>query len=152
MENSGLFSGFIKIDEKTNKTHGFEHFTCNPLRDPHFEKICAKISQLITAQNQSFHHSDEKTRRHDFIEGSFERYPTPECNLCHFSCIWINHRGIGMVRKATQAGVHLRIELIVRAHTPAFRPYRNSCRSVSIILNSSTRRPGIHAFQTVQGA
>ena len=45
MENSGLFSGFIKIDEKTNKTHGFEHFTCNPLRDPHFQKICTKINQ-----------------------------------------------------------------------------------------------------------
>ncbi len=45
MENSGLFSGFIKIDEKTNKTHGFEHFTCNPLRDPHFQKICTKMNQ-----------------------------------------------------------------------------------------------------------
>ena len=46
MGNSGLFSGFIKIDEKTNKTHGFEHFTCNPLRDPHFQKICTKWNQL----------------------------------------------------------------------------------------------------------
>ena len=30
---------------KTNKTHGFEHFTCNPLRDPHFQKTCTRINQ-----------------------------------------------------------------------------------------------------------
>ena len=45
MEYPGLFSGSIKTDAKTNKTHGFEHFTCNPLRDPHFQKICTKMNQ-----------------------------------------------------------------------------------------------------------
>ena len=45
MEYLGSSQGFIKMDAKTNKTHGFEHFTCNPLRDPHFQKICTKINQ-----------------------------------------------------------------------------------------------------------
>ena len=31
-------SSSVKIDAKTNKIHGFEHFTCNPLGDPHFRK------------------------------------------------------------------------------------------------------------------
>ena len=34
-----------KIDAKTNKTHGFEDFTCKPLRDPHFRKKCTKWNQ-----------------------------------------------------------------------------------------------------------
>ena len=39
------FQDLLKPMKKTHKTHGFEHFTCNPLRDPHFQKICTKINQ-----------------------------------------------------------------------------------------------------------
>ena len=87
MGNSGLFSRFIKIDEKTNKTHGFEHFTCNPLRDPHFEKFCTKMNQWDHGPNQSFHQRDEKTCRHAFIQGSFQRSATISCNCSKFRCM-----------------------------------------------------------------
>ena len=83
----GLFSGFIKIDAKTNKTHGFEHFTCNPLRDPHFQKIYTKINQWDHGPNQSFHQRDEKTCRHAFIQGSFQRSATISCNCSKFWCM-----------------------------------------------------------------
>ena len=54
MENPGLFLGFIKIDAKTNKTHGFEHFTCNPLRDPIFRKIAQNGISWITVRINLF--------------------------------------------------------------------------------------------------
>ena len=38
MEYPGLLPGIIKINAETNKTHGFEHFTCNLSRDPIFGK------------------------------------------------------------------------------------------------------------------
>ena len=88
MENSGLFSGFIKIDEKTNKTHGFEHFTCNPLRDPHFRKFVWNFVQLIPVRKQSFRQSAKETCRHDRIQGSFERFPKTSCNPSNFFHVW----------------------------------------------------------------
>ena len=87
MENSGLFSGFIKIDEKTNKIHGLEHFTCNPLRDPQFRNICTKLHQWDQGPNQSFHQREKKICRHVFIQGSFQRSATISCNCNKFWCI-----------------------------------------------------------------
>ena len=46
MGNPGLFLGLIKMDGKTNNTHGFEYFTCNLVRDPHFRKIYMELNQL----------------------------------------------------------------------------------------------------------
>ena len=42
MEYPGLFERFIEMDAKTNETIGFEHFTCNPSRDPDSEKNAQK--------------------------------------------------------------------------------------------------------------
>ena len=54
MEYPGLFPGMCKIDAKTNKTRRFEYFTCNPMREPPFQKKCKNGISWITVRINLF--------------------------------------------------------------------------------------------------